>query len=146
MSCSMKYAQTVPNTPTGTETRKMRCQFTGASTPPRISPMNDPAMAAIEFRPSAVPRWLLGNASVRMAVELANRNAPPMPCTMRQKISHSAAATPCIQVRVRKIEATVKTAKPRLYMRTRPNMSPSRPNDTTSTAVTTMKPMNIHSR
>ena len=106
MSCSMKYAQTVPNTPTGTETRKIRCQFTGASTPPRISPMNDPAMAAIEFRPSAVPRWLAGNASVRIAVELANRNAPPMPCTMRQKISHSAAAAPCIQVTVRKIEAT----------------------------------------
>ena len=81
-----------------------------------------------------------------MAVELANRNAPPMPCTMRQMISHSAAATPCIQVTVRKIEPTVKTRKPRLYIRTRPNMSPSRPNDTTSTAVTTMKPMNIHSR
>src|SRR6516164_2364009 len=64
MSCSMKYAQTVPKKPTGAETRKIRGQFTGASTPPRISPMNDPAMAAIEFRPSAVPRWLLGNASV----------------------------------------------------------------------------------
>ena len=38
------------------------------------------------------------------------------------------------------------TAKPMLYIRTRPNMSPRRPNDTTSTAVTTMKPMNIHSR
>ena len=69
-----------------------------------------------------------------------------MPCTTRQMISHSAPATPCIQVTVRKIEATVKTAKPRLYIRTRPNMSPSRPNDTTSTADTTRNPMNIHSR
>src|SRR6266404_6144799 len=32
MSCSMKYAHTVPNTPIGAETRKIRCQFTGART------------------------------------------------------------------------------------------------------------------
>ena len=103
-------------------------------------------MAAIEFMPSAVPRWLAGNASVRIAVELANRNAPPMPCTMRQRISHRAPAVPFIQVTARKMEATVKIANPMLYIRTRPNMSPSRPNDTTSTAVTTRNPMNIHSR
>ncbi len=108
--------------------------------------MNEPAMAAIAFMPSAVPRWLAGNASVRMAVELANRNAPPMPCKTRQPISHSAAGTPCIQVTASRMDAKVKTAKPRLYMRTRPNMSPSRPKDTTSTAETTRKPMIIHSR
>ena len=108
--------------------------------------MNEPAMAAIELMPSAVPRWVAGNASVRMAVELANRNAPPMPCTIRHRISHSAAAVPCCQVMVRKSEPTVKIAKPMLYIRTRPNMSPSRPKLTTSTADTTRKPMNIHSR
>ena len=108
--------------------------------------MNDPAMAAIEFTLSAVPRWLAGNASVTMAAELANRNAPPMPCTTRQTISHSAPSAPCIHVTVRKIDATLKIAKPRVYIRTRPNMSPRRPNDTTSTADTTRKPMNIHSR
>jgi len=43
-------------------------------------------------------------------------------------------------------EPSTKTAKPISYIRTRPNMSPSRPNDTTSTAETTRKPMNIHSR
>jgi hypothetical protein len=96
----MKYAHTVPNRPTGADTRKTRCQLAGPSTPPRIRPMNDPAMAAIEFSPSAVPRWLAGNASVRIAVELANRNAPPIPCTTRQMISHNAPATPCIQVTV----------------------------------------------
>src|SRR6266404_5083454 len=32
MSCSTKYAHTVPNTPIGAETRKIRCQFTGART------------------------------------------------------------------------------------------------------------------
>jgi hypothetical protein len=142
----MKYAHKVPNAPTGAETRKIRCQFTGASAPPRISPMNDPAIAATEFRPRAVPRWWAGNASVRIAAALANRNAPPMPWTIRQMISQRAPDTPCIQVTVRKIEATVKIAKPRLYIRTRPNMSPRRPNDTTRTADTTRNPMNIHSR
>jgi len=96
--------------------------------------------------PSAVPRWVAGKASVRIAVELANRNAPPMPCTTRQMISHSAPAGPCSHVTARKIEAMLKIANPMLYIRTRPNMSPSRPNDTTSTADTTRKPMNIHSR
>ena len=108
--------------------------------------MNDPPMAAIEFTLRAVPRWLAGNASVTMAAELANRNAPPMPCTTRQMISHSAPSAPCIQVTVRKIDPTLKIAKPRVNIRTRPNMSPSRPNDTTSTADTTRNPMNIHSR
>ncbi len=103
-------------------------------------------MAAIAFRPRAVPRWLAGKASVRIAAELANRNAPPMPCTIRQMMSHSAAGTPLIQVTARKMEATVKMTNPRLYILTRPNMSPSRPNETTSTAVTTRNPMNIHSR
>ena len=146
MSRSMKYAHTVPNSPIGAETRNTRCQLIGPSTPPSSSPRNEPAMAAIELMPSAVPRWLAGKASVRIAVELANRNAPPMPCTIRQPISHSAPAVPCCQVTVRKIEATVKTANPRLYIRTRPNMSPSRPKLTTSTADTTRNPMNIHSR
>ena len=108
--------------------------------------MNDPAIAAIEFTLRAVPRWLAGNASVTMAAAFANKNAPPIPCTTRQMISHIAPSAPCIQVTVRKIEATLKIAKPRVYIRTRPNMSPSRPNDTTSTADTTRKPMNIHSR
>ena len=146
MSCSMKYAHTVPNAPIGADTRNTRCQFTGPRSPPSSSPRNEPAMAAIELMPSAVPRWLAGKASVRIAVELANRNAPPMPCTTRQMISHSAPALPCSQVAASKIEPMVKIAKPMLYIRTRPNMSPSRPNDTTSTADTTRKPMNIHSR
>src|SRR5689334_20187627 len=87
MSLSMKYAHTVPNAPIGAETRNTRCQLIGPSTPPSSSPRNEPAIAAIELMPSAVPRWLAGNASVRIAVELANRNAPPMPCTIRQPIS-----------------------------------------------------------
>ena len=72
--------------------------------------------------------------------------APPMPCTTRQPISQSAAASPVCHVTASRIDATVKTTKPRLYIRTRPYMSPRRPNPTTSTAVTTRKPMIIHSR
>ncbi len=99
--------------------------------------MNEPAMAATWFRPRARPRWWVGKASVRMAPELAISIAPPTPCRIRMTISHQAAAAPCIQVTDSSTEKIAKSAKPRLNMRTRPNMSPSRPKLTTSTAVTT---------
>ncbi len=57
-----------------------------------------------------------------------------------------APAVPWSQVTARRMEKTVKTAKPRLKIFTRPNMSPTRPNDTTSTASTTMNPRSIQSR
>ena len=41
--------------------------------------MNDPPSAATWLMPSAMPRWVDGNASVRIAVELANSMAPPTP-------------------------------------------------------------------
>ena len=75
---------------------------------------------------------------MRIAAEFAISIAPPTPCSTLMRISHSAPAVPCIQVRDSATENTVKTAKPRLYIRTRPYMSPSRPKLTTSTAVTTM--------
>jgi hypothetical protein len=72
-----------------------------------------------------------------IAPELANSIAPPTPCPIRMPISHSAPALPFSQVAASSSENSVKTAKPRLYIRTRPYMSPSRPKLTTSTAVTT---------
>ena len=60
-----------------------------------------------------------------------------MPCTTRMMISCMAPALPTPGVSDRAIEATVKTAKPALYILTRPKMSPRRPKVTTSTAVTT---------
>jgi uncharacterized membrane protein YciS (DUF1049 family) len=51
---------------------------------------------------------------------------------------------PLIQVTDSRMEKTVKTAKPRLNMRTRPYMSPIRPRLTTSTLVTSMNPIRIH--
>jgi hypothetical protein len=99
--------------------------------------MNDPAIAATWLSPSASPRSWDGNASVRIALELAISIAPPTACRIRIEISHQAAAVPCSQVTDSRTENTAKIAKPRLNIRTRPNMSPSRPKLTTSTAVTT---------
>src|ERR1019366_5586535 len=73
-----------------------------------------------------------------------NRKEPPTPCPTRMKMIHSAPPAPVIQVTDNRTEKTVKTAKPRLYMRTRPYMSPTRPKLTTRTAVTRMKPIKIH--
>ena len=137
VSLSFDQAQIVPPTPMGTETMKTRCQATGASTPPMISPRNDPAMAAIELMPSARPRWWVGNASVRIAVEFASSSAPPMPCRTRMEISQIAPASPLSHVTASRIENTVNTANPSVYIRVRPNMSPTRPKVTTRTAVTT---------
>ena len=100
--------------------------------------MNEPAMPATWFSPSASPRWSCGNASVRIALELAISIAPPTPCRIRTMISHSAAAVPCIQVSESSTEKKANSAKPRLNILTRPYMSPRRPKLTTSTAVTTM--------
>ena len=82
---------------------------------------------------------------MRIALELAISIAPPTPCRIRITISHQAAAVPCIQVTDSRTENTAKIANPRLYIRTRPNMSPSRPKLTTSTAVTTRYPMSSQS-
>ena len=108
--------------------------------------MKLPAMPATWLRPSAMPRWLAGKASVRIALELAISIAPPTPWKIRIPIRYQPAAAPVSQLTDSRIENSAKMAKPMLYMRTRPNMSPRRPKLTTSTAVTTRKPMIIHSR
>ncbi len=71
-----------------------------------------------------------------IALELACKKAAPMPCTIRNAISTIAAAGPLKNTAESPMDAAVKIAKPRLYMRTRPNMSPIRPKLTTSTAET----------
>jgi hypothetical protein len=96
--------------------------------------------------PSASPRSRAEKASVRIAAEFANSIAPPTPWITRMAISQMAADAPDIHVTDSRIEPTVKTAKPRLYILTRPYTSPSRPRLTTSTAVTTRKLSIIHSR
>ena len=71
-----------------------------------------------------------------MAPELAAMRAPPIPWTTRMAMSQVAPDRPVIQSTLRSIEAMVKIRNPRLYIRTRPNMSPIRPKLTTSTLVT----------
>ena len=61
-------------------------------------------------------------------------------------INHSAAGDPFSHVIDNRMEKAVNTANPMLKIRTRPNMSPTRPSVTKSTANTTMKPSNIHNR
>ncbi len=79
-----------------------------------MRPMKDPAMAATMFSPSPRPRSPGGNASVMIALEFAISIAPPTPWKIRMATSHSAAATPCIQVTASMIEKNVKIAKPAL--------------------------------
>ena len=70
---------------------------------------NVPAMM---LNPSAMPRWDTGNASVRIAVELAMSIAPPTPWTSRRAIRTRAPPGPLTGEKARPIEATVKTRKP----------------------------------
>ena len=107
ISRRLRYDQIVPAMPVGTETRKTSRHEIGASTPPSTSPMNMPLMPTTLLMPSASPRWFDGNASVRIATEFATRNAAPIPCTIRNEMSQSAPARPCIQSIVSSTEATV---------------------------------------
>jgi hypothetical protein len=145
-SCRDLYDQIMPSTPIGTLTQNTARQCHSASRPPSTRPMNEPAIAATWLMPSAMPRWRAGNASVRIAVELAKIMPPPTPCTTRQAISHMAPEPAVSGSRESAIEATEKTTKPRLYIFTRPYMSPNLPSVTTSTAETSRKPMIIQSR
>ena len=138
LSFKFMTPQTVPMIPTGTETQNTNRQLMGPRMPPSTRPMNDPAMAATMLVPSAKPRWVGGKASVRMAAVFAMMNAPPTPCIKRMTIMNNAASRPCSQVTDNRIENRVNMAKPVLYMRTRPTMSPKRPKLTTRTAVTSM--------
>ena len=78
-SFSDRTLQMVPTTPIGTPTQKMDCQWNSESTPPISRPRNEPATAATILTPSAMPRWVAGNASVRTADDDAINMAPPTP-------------------------------------------------------------------
>ena len=104
----------VPSTPIGTLIQNTERQSQAASTPPSSRPMNWPEMPTIWLRPRAMPRLPGGNASVRIAAELAISIDPPNACTNRQPISQSAPCGPWNGSNDSPIEATVKTTKPRL--------------------------------
>src|ERR1035437_4723415 len=146
LSRSFQYDQKVPSKLTGTDTRKTSRHSMGAKTPPITSPMKEPPIAATPLMPRASPRSLAGKASVRIALELANKNAPPTPWPTRMAIIHIAPLVPVNQVTDSRMEKTVKMANPRVNIRTRPKMSPTRPKLTTSTEVTNKKPVRIHKK
>ena len=104
----------VPKIPIGTFTQNTARQSQAASRPPSSRPISCPEIAEIWLMPSAMPRCLAGNASVRMAAALAISIAPPNACTIRQPISQSAPELPVSGSRESAIEAAVKTTKPRL--------------------------------
>ena len=66
--------------------------------------MKEPAIAATLLIPSARPRCSSGNASVRIALELAKISAPPSPWPSRIRISQSAPSVPCIQLTASRTE------------------------------------------
>ena len=76
--------------------------------------MKAPLKAAAWFTPSAIPRRVAGNTSVRMAAEFAMSMAAPTPWKMRITMSQMPAACPVIQVMLSMSEKNVKTANPRL--------------------------------
>jgi hypothetical protein len=51
-----------------------------------MRPTNIPLTPTMLLIPSAIPRWLAGNASVMIAAALASRHAPPTPCRSRKTI------------------------------------------------------------
>ena len=120
VSWSDLYPQTVPRIAIGTLTQNTARQSHSASRPPITRPRNEPATAATLLMPSAMPRWCAGNASVRIAVELAKIIAPPTPWTTRPTISHIAPAPWSSGSSDSATDAAAKTRKPRLYIRTRP--------------------------
>jgi hypothetical protein len=61
-----------------------------------------------------------------------------MPWTILNTTSSMAPVEPVPQTTESNMEASVNQAKPRLYMRTRPKMSPIRPTVTTRAATTSM--------
>jgi hypothetical protein len=77
-------------------------------------------MPATWLMPIAMPRWSAGKASVRIAGELAISIAPPMAWMTRKPISHIAPPGPVSGSNGSASAPSPKTAKPRLYIRTRP--------------------------
>ena len=106
-SCSTSAPHAAPARPSGTLNQKTQCQEIATSTPPSTGPSTSPTAATMVFVPIARPSSCRGNASVTSAAEFANRNAPPMPCTIRQAMSSAPlAAKPAPS------EASEKTTKP----------------------------------
>src|SRR3954468_12004083 len=83
----MASAHREPTSVNGTLNQNTQCQEMGTSAPPSTGPITTPTAATIVFVPMASPSCSRGKASVTIAPALANRNAPPTPWAIRQRIS-----------------------------------------------------------
>ena len=100
-------------------------------TPPSTGPRTLPAPQVTALNPIAMPRSCDGKTSVIIAIAFAESIAPPRPCNTREAISIVS-----LTARPQATEPIVKMMKPRLYMRTRPNISAMRPKVSSSTVLT----------
>ena len=108
--------------------QKTQCQEMVTRAPPRTGPMTSPIAATIVLVPIARPSCSRGKASVTRAGPLAKMKAPPIPCTIRQRISWvPSAAKPAPS------EAAAKMTKAPTKALLRPKRSDSRPAVSTST-------------
>ena len=79
--------QAAAASPSGTLNQNTHCHEIETSAPPSTGPSTRPIAATIVLVPIARPSWRFGNASVTSAAALANRNAAPIPCATRHRIS-----------------------------------------------------------
>ena len=108
--------------------QKTQCQEIATRAPPSTGPSTSPVAATIVLVPIASPSCSRGKASVTRAGPLAKMKAPPIPCTIRQRISWvPSAAKPAPS------EAAAKTRKAPTKAFLRPNRSERRPAVRTST-------------
>jgi len=85
-------------------------------------PRTAPALQPMPLNPYALPRSWGGKRSAITAPLLAVTRAPPIPCSTRKPIIDEPS-----QESAQSAEPMMKTMNPASYIRTRPNMSPSRP-------------------
>ena len=116
--------------PIGTLTRKIASQpMPSVSTPPTSGPTATEAPVTAPQTPNAVPRSRPWKAEASSASEVANMNAPPMPCSARARLRTSG-----VPASAHSAEATVKITIPITKTRRRPNRSASEPPVSSSAA------------
>ena len=132
VSGHQRQQSTTPSTPNGTLIRKIQCQSaTSTRTPPSTGPSADDTSAttAISARPR--PRCSGGKTSTVIAKPSGARMPAPTPWITRKPTSHSTD-----QAAAQSAEPIVKTVRPMMKKRLRPNWSASRPIDTSRIAKT----------
>ncbi len=120
----------IPTAATGRFIQKIKRQSISIRTPPASGPMPSATAETAAQMPSARGCSAEGKALQTRASESESIGAAPAPCSTRPKISPTwSPAAP------ETTEPIAKTAMPAMKTRLRPNMSPSRPAVTTSTAI-----------